>query len=388
MSWGTVIAAGATLVGSAVSSKSAKDAGKKASKGSAAELDFIKEQADRADAYQRPYRQAGYTALNALMSMTGLSGGGGGATYDEDGWPIENTGGGILGTARDAATQPRTIPDRAAIMGGGGRESGYVQRYSGAPMYPDTIYNINELGAEDVYQGGAITRNSNPQTIEGEGYVHPNIEGRNYGGNYPNIESRFLGGLILKNDPLTKGAFEGGKKKRSKRISALEDQVAGLQSNQQPAADPDTTAGSDYNFQTDPGYRFRFEEGQRALDRGAAARGGLLSGGYARKAIRYGQGFASNEYTNVYNRIANIAGLGQTANQSSGNYALQAGLAGGRALSEGGVSRAQGQYASGQAWASGITDLAGSIDWGGVFNRGGSATRPTHDFSGRPIQYS
>ena len=39
------------------------------------------------------------------------------------------------------------------------------------------------------------------------------------------------------------------------------------------------------DFQADPGYAFRLAEGQKALDRQAAARGGLISGG-ALKAAR------------------------------------------------------------------------------------------------------
>ena len=55
-------------------------------------------------------------------------------------------------------------------------------------------------------------------------------------------------------------------------------------------------------FQADPGYQFRMDEGMKALERSAAARGGLLSGGFLRGATRYGQGLASQEYMNAFNR--------------------------------------------------------------------------------------
>jgi hypothetical protein len=115
-----------------------------------------------------------------------------------------------------------------------------------------------------------------------------------------------------------------------------------------------------YNFMTEPGYQFRFEEGQRALDRGAAARGGLLSGGYGRKAIRYGQGFASNEYANVYNRIANIAGLGQTAGGQAGQTALHGAGMMGNAAGNAGFARASGYAAQGDIWGNAISS-AGSF---------------------------
>ena len=76
--------------------------------------------------------------------------------------------------------------------------------------------------------------------------------------------------------------------------------------------------------QQDPGYAFRLSEGQKALDRSAAARGGLISGGALKAAQRYGQEMGSQEYQNAFNRyqteraaqlnpLQSLAGLGQTA---------------------------------------------------------------------------
>jgi len=93
-------------------------------------------------------------------------------------------------------------------------------------------------------------------------------------------------------------------------------------------------------FQQDPGYAFRLSEGQKSLDRSAAARGGLISGSALKAAQRYGQDMGSQEYTNAFNRyqtertaqlgpLQSLAGVGQTAvNQlgaSGQNYANQAG---------------------------------------------------------------
>jgi hypothetical protein len=55
-------------------------------------------------------------------------------------------------------------------------------------------------------------------------------------------------------------------------------------------------------FQADPGYNFRMSEGLKALDRQAAARGGLMSGAALKAAGRYGQESASQEFGNAYNR--------------------------------------------------------------------------------------
>jgi hypothetical protein len=55
-------------------------------------------------------------------------------------------------------------------------------------------------------------------------------------------------------------------------------------------------------FQADPGYAFRLSEGTKALERSAAARGGLLSGGTGKALQRFGQEMGSQEYTNAFNR--------------------------------------------------------------------------------------
>ena len=55
-------------------------------------------------------------------------------------------------------------------------------------------------------------------------------------------------------------------------------------------------------FKADPGYAFRMSEGMKALERSAAARGGLLSGATLKGTQRYGQDLASQEYQNAFNR--------------------------------------------------------------------------------------
>ena len=92
----------------------------------------------------------------------------------------------------------------------------------------------------------------------------------------------------------------------------------------------------DYDQNTDPGYAFRFSEGMKGLERSAAARGGLLSGATLRGVTRYGQDMGSQEYQNafnryttgfnartgernqLYNRLAGVAGTGQTATNQIG----------------------------------------------------------------------
>lgn len=82
-------------------------------------------------------------------------------------------------------------------------------------------------------------------------------------------------------------------------------------------------------FQADPGYGFRMSEGMKALERSAAARGGLLSGSTLKATQRFGQDLASQEYQNAFNRyqaeraarlqpLQSLAGVGQTTAQQLG----------------------------------------------------------------------
>lgn len=56
-------------------------------------------------------------------------------------------------------------------------------------------------------------------------------------------------------------------------------------------------------LQMDPGYAFREQQGLKALQSSAAARGGLLSGQTLKGIQDYGQDLASQEYGNAYNRF-------------------------------------------------------------------------------------
>lgn len=84
------------------------------------------------------------------------------------------------------------------------------------------------------------------------------------------------------------------------------------------------------DFVKDPGYDFRMQQGQRNLESSAAARGNLNSGATLKALQRYGQDFASNEYSNAYNRynadrdqrwnkLSSLAGLGQNAQNQVSN---------------------------------------------------------------------
>ena len=123
-------------------------------------------------------------------------------------------------------------------------------------------------------------------------------------------------------------------------------------------------------FQADPGYAFRFNQGQKALERSAAARGGLISGNTGGALQQFGQGLASQEYQNAFNRyqtersarlnpLQSLAGVGQTSVNQLGaagqNYA--SGM--GEALGAGAQARASGYMGTANAIGGGIGQYMG-----------------------------
>ena len=113
-------------------------------------------------------------------------------------------------------------------------------------------------------------------------------------------------------------------------------------------------------FQADPGYAFRLAEGEKALNRQAAARGGLISGGALRAATRYGQEMGSQEYTNAFNRyqterqarlnpLQSLTGMGQTSVNQLGQAGQQYATNAGEALTSGAAARASGYVGAANA---------------------------------------
>ena len=121
-------------------------------------------------------------------------------------------------------------------------------------------------------------------------------------------------------------------------------------------------AGDSSQFHESPDYQFAFSEGQRALDQGAAARGGLFGGGNTRDTIKYGQGMANQQYGTFYNRLQSMAGQGQTA--AGGLGSLGANMAGqiGGYHNNSGSARASAYNQIGQNNAQLVAGTAGTLN--------------------------
>lgn len=113
-----------------------------------------------------------------------------------------------------------------------------------------------------------------------------------------------------------------------------------------------------------PGYKFRFEEGEKAVSRSASARGGRAGGRALKELTRFGQDYASNEYDKEYtrgintrqqriNNLLRMSGMGESA----GNMLTSAGTATGRGVG-------QGEMYGGNSRASGYINQANALTGG------------------------
>lgn len=121
------------------------------------------------------------------------------------------------------------------------------------------------------------------------------------------------------------------------------------------------------DFQADPSYEFRRNEGIRGIERNASARGMQLSGATLRALNRYNSDLASQEYGNAFardaankerkfNMLSGVAGTGQMATNTSA--ALGANSAANQASLMTGAANANaaGTIGSANALAGGFSD--------------------------------
>lgn len=119
-------------------------------------------------------------------------------------------------------------------------------------------------------------------------------------------------------------------------------------------------------------YQWRFGQGMDALDKSAAARGSLFSGAHTKDAMTFGQGLASQEYDNQWNRLMGLTGLGQNTAMGLGQLGMGAGNSIANLYSNQGNARASAYAQKGANNANMVGGILGSL-FGGGFGGGGSS---------------
>lgn len=162
-----------------------------------------------------------------------------------------------------------------------------------------------------------------------------------------------------------------------------------------------------FNFETDPGYQFRMNQGMNAVNQSAASQGQSLSSATQKAMAKYGQGMASNEYQNAYNRFGQnrafdysvfgdaynrqaqeknaqwnrgtgLANVGVNAANQMGQYATNAGQQIADTTLQGGNARAAGIMGVGQAVGNVGQNIAGA----------GQIPMSSYYYNQNPYQYN
>ena len=161
----------------------------------------------------------------------------------------------------------------------------------------------------------------------------------------------------------------------------------------QKYANQNARGASEYQgFTATPGYQFRVDEGNNAINAMAGARGGLVSGATMQALQERGQNLATEEYGNYMNRLSGLTGMGMSAagNQASAgaNYASGAS----NALANQGNAQAAGYIGQSNALMGGINTglniygymqgLNGGTGGGGIGTSGGSIWNGGNSYGG------
>jgi hypothetical protein len=166
-----------------------------------------------------------------------------------------------------------------------------------------------------------------------------------------------IGGAIASN----------GAKKASKAQAQSADAATAEQKRQYDISRAEDNLGylnqlnsGDYSrFTNSPDYQYGLDEMTKNMDRSAASRGRLYSGGYGEDFGKAMQGYATTNYNNYYNRLSNLAGVGQTAATNLGtlgsNYATNAG----NSMMAAGNARASGYANQSNVWGQTANQLGG-----------------------------
>lgn len=119
------------------------------------------------------------------------------------------------------------------------------------------------------------------------------------------------------------------------------------------------------DFQASPAYQFNLAEGEKAINKAAAARGKFYAPGTLQDISKFSQGLASNEFQNAYSnyntnmgniwsRLSTLSGGGQNAAANLGTNASSVSGQVGSNMMSGGAAQAAGQVGQANAVNSGL----------------------------------
>lgn len=306
---GSIIGAGASLIGASKSSKAAKSASDAQVQAAQIASDTERELYNQGRADMFPGAAAGYTAQNQLMQLLGL---------------------GTLGQSIKGAGQYTTNVPQVGANGGVSSQT------ANTTQAPNTTQVIGQplagAGANDVsvYQGQLKQLQDRLARMQSGGDTI----------GAANIQARI--------DAVQRELTKNGVTTAPVVVKVLPNPTQATPTQTQTTAAGTTGAAAVdpmniTNYLTKlPGYKFRLDQGTKALGNAASAQGLTNSGAQLKALTRYGQDYATGIYDDYLNRLASMAGIGQsTSNQMSSN-AQQLGTSLGNNALSAGNARASG----------------------------------------------
>ncbi|NYT76654.1 hypothetical protein H0A71_06590 [Alcaligenaceae bacterium] len=329
---GGIIGAVGSIAGGAMGSDAADSAAKAQEKSAQAAVEEQRRQYDQTRSDMEPWRQTGGLALNQLSHLMGLA---------------PNTGGASQAQTREQI-RAELLPQYTSGGGGGGQSQ------------------ASRPGGQG---GGMIT----PMSL--------------FGGQPQQQYVTVYDGTGSDQDTGRQVAYNGGGGQGQSIIdeaglnAAIEKRLAEQQAAQQQAMQ---AAGSDHQFGSllrrfsmddyleDPGYKFRLQQGEQAINRGAAAAGRYDSGRALKDLNEFNSGLASQEFgnsynrwnndmSNIYNRLSGVAGTGQQAVNNLASLGAQSATNIGNAQMQAGNARASGYIGKANAWSGALGGATNSL---------------------------
>ena len=143
-----------------------------------------------------------------------------------------------------------------------------------------------------------------------------------------------------------------------------------------------------------PGYQFAQQQGLQQVANSEAPNVGALSGPALKALTQFSTGTAAQYYNdyfnqyntqfqqqqtaqnNIFNRLSNIAGLGQNAAGNLGNNGAQLGTGTAQAIAGAGASQAAGTVGAANAIGGGISNAGNGFALSSILNNNGNGSTP------------
>ena len=337
--------------------------------------------------YDTPFSE---TAMDALMTagvafgglglagagpLAGFFGGGAGAMGGLDAVAAAEAGAGGLSAAGGAGAAGMGGLDAVAAFeaGTGGLSAGGAGA-AGISSLPANLGNFSAMAPETLSSGLSSSAASIPSftagsTLSGGGALS-SIGNYLSGPGGLNLAGNLLGGYMQSraSGKASDALLQAGRESNA-LLKGMYDQT---RADYAPYREAGYSAlGQIQNLLKDPSaitqqadYKFGLDQGRNNLENSASARGMTYSGAQAKALQQYGNDYANTKLDQSYNRLANIAGIGQTATNSTTTAGMNYGNQAGNTLQNMGSARASGYVGQGNAWSNAFGSILNNYqDW-------------------------